>query len=86
MAEDVKWYWHSDNGWVAYPTKQNHDLENGFQTKKSKVKIDSERYVDMENLLQRRYTWFFPFKFYYREELCIVSFYTKANRLNFPQR
>lgn len=54
-VNSAKWYWQSDNGWVAYSSEICSALEEGYQTKCSQVKVDEWRYVDLERMFQCRY-------------------------------
>eukprot|EP01132_Coremiostelium_polycephalum_P011351 gene11351-13898_t len=61
------WSWAGDSGggpakggghqdiWVKYDKSLNRKLEKSFQRNKSKLKIDNERFADLQNMLQRRY-------------------------------
>ncbi|KAL6051214.1 WWE domain containing protein, partial [Balamuthia mandrillaris] len=49
------WWWKSDDDWVEYDAKLSARLEKGYQSGESEVKVDDERFVDLENFLQRRY-------------------------------
>ncbi|EGC37994.1 hypothetical protein DICPUDRAFT_149379 [Dictyostelium purpureum] len=62
----AKWYWAGDsNGgpskggghqdvWVEYDNKMCKNLEKAFQNNDKKYKVDKERFVDLQNMLQRR--------------------------------
>jgi hypothetical protein len=45
----VEWSWRDDKGnWIKYTDeKLINALEDGYQAKKSQVKVDDERYVDL---------------------------------------
>eukprot|EP01098_Paradermamoeba_levis_P007128 TRINITY_DN2957_c0_g5_i2.p1 TRINITY_DN2957_c0_g5~~TRINITY_DN2957_c0_g5_i2.p1 ORF type:complete len:488 (+),score=180.22 TRINITY_DN2957_c0_g5_i2:103-1464(+) len=45
----VKWQWYGDKGWADYDKKVVDNMEEEFQEKKSKkIKVDKERYVDID--------------------------------------
>jgi hypothetical protein len=54
---EAKWFWESDKGRVEYPLSLASDLEKVFQSlhKNEKVRIDQERYVDLQRMAQCRY-------------------------------
>jgi len=51
-----QWYWLSDanDGWEEYPAQTSQLLEQAFKTKKKTFNVDGERYVDFEDMVQRR--------------------------------
>jgi hypothetical protein len=50
-----QWYWETDNQqWIPMETKTNAILEEAFQKKEDKVKIDSERFVNLKSMRQHR--------------------------------
>eukprot|EP01122_Echinamoeba_exundans_P005780 TRINITY_DN15946_c0_g1_i1.p1 TRINITY_DN15946_c0_g1~~TRINITY_DN15946_c0_g1_i1.p1 ORF type:complete len:243 (+),score=30.07 TRINITY_DN15946_c0_g1_i1:27-755(+) len=50
-----QWFWYSDSGWVPFSDSLNTDIERGYKAKTARVKVDNERFVDLQQLLQRRY-------------------------------
>lgn len=50
-----KWFWSSDSGLVEYQDSVNVLIESAFQKGEKEIAIDSERYIDFPNFLQRRY-------------------------------
>ncbi|KAK5577210.1 hypothetical protein RB653_002150 [Dictyostelium firmibasis] len=62
----AKWFWAGDsNGgpskggghqdvWIGYDLNMNKKLEKAFSKNKKKLKVDNERFVDFQNMLQRR--------------------------------
>jgi WWE domain len=65
--EEVKWFWAGDAKtkkgpiqWVEYSDAISVKLELALKQKKSKVKIDDERFVDLsdrDEMMQCRYEW-----------------------------
>ncbi|EGG18645.1 poly(ADP-ribose) polymerase [Cavenderia fasciculata] len=56
------WYWAGDSAggghqdmWVKYDSAFAKKLEKAYVKNKPKVKVDSDRFCDMQNMLQRRY-------------------------------
>eukprot|EP01088_Endostelium_zonatum_P002975 TRINITY_DN1391_c0_g1_i2.p1 TRINITY_DN1391_c0_g1~~TRINITY_DN1391_c0_g1_i2.p1 ORF type:complete len:554 (-),score=251.12 TRINITY_DN1391_c0_g1_i2:136-1797(-) len=54
-APQYAWSWKADHGWVDYSADLNTQLSNAVLTGTTNVRVDSERFVDVENMLQRRY-------------------------------
>jgi len=53
---DAVWSWCTDGGkWVLYDDATADKIERAYQAKKPDVKVDDERFVDITNMLQRRY-------------------------------
>lgn len=56
-----QWSWSGDSKkghqdvWIKYGAAMNNKLEAGYKRKQKIVKIDNERFVDLQNMLQRRY-------------------------------
>jgi len=56
-----EWFWANDsysghqNEWVKYEPDVIEKLEVAHDKKQKTVKIDSERYVDLQNMVQKRY-------------------------------
>ncbi|KAH3764244.1 hypothetical protein Pelo_3891 [Pelomyxa schiedti] len=53
-TEKANWYWLSDDGWKIYSDEQSDIIESGFLADEKKVDIDSERFVDLVESVQRR--------------------------------
>jgi len=53
--KQVQWLWKADDDWTEYDAKVATRLESFWQQGKKEGKVDDERYVDFENMLQRRY-------------------------------
>lgn len=55
--DDVgRWYWQQDDSsWVEYDRQKASEIEDAFAAGKRRVRIDSERFIDLPNLLQRRF-------------------------------
>ena len=57
----TQWFWLGDSSagsqdtWIEYDSKTSELLENGHKAGLARVEVDSERFVDIKNLLQRRY-------------------------------
>ena len=51
----VKWQWKGDKGYVDYDADMVRKLEKAVVDDKDEVKVDSDRFVDVHNKLQRRY-------------------------------
>jgi len=51
----AKWYWKDDSDWKEYEKKLAKKLEKSFRAKEKECKVDDSRFVDVENMLQRRY-------------------------------
>jgi len=51
----VRWYWWDDNTWVEYSQELIDKLERAWNKDYSEVKIDDDRFVDIQNMCQRRY-------------------------------
>lgn len=54
-AGNGQWMWYSDSGWVPFSDALNDEIEKGYKAKKDRVKVDDQRFVDLKQLLQRRY-------------------------------
>lgn len=45
----VQWSWRDDKGnWVLYDANMTSLLEDGFQKGTKKVKVDKERFIDLD--------------------------------------
>ena len=56
-ATNAKWFWLMKNNpitWQEYEVEVAAVIEEGFVNKKKTIKIDEERFIDFENMLQRR--------------------------------
>eukprot|EP00002_Diphylleia_rotans_P012146 TRINITY_DN2377_c0_g2_i11.p2 TRINITY_DN2377_c0_g2~~TRINITY_DN2377_c0_g2_i11.p2 ORF type:complete len:167 (+),score=45.83 TRINITY_DN2377_c0_g2_i11:70-570(+) len=51
----VQWSWEGDSGWVDYSPETNAIIQKAHELQRSRVAVDAERFVDFENMLQRRY-------------------------------
>ncbi len=49
----VRWLWRGDDGWHEYDQKLADQIEAAFQKDEKKYKVDDERFVDLEDFLQR---------------------------------
>jgi len=53
---DGKWSWCTDSGkWVPYSKEINDKLEEAFYAGEEECEVDDERFVDLVQMLQRRY-------------------------------
>jgi hypothetical protein len=53
----AKWFWLVKNNpvtWQEYDSNVSALIEEGFVNKKKTIKIDEERIIDLDNMLQRR--------------------------------
>jgi len=50
-----KWLWQSDTGWIEYDINMCRLLEEAYKKKEKQFKVDEQRFIDLENMLQRRY-------------------------------
>lgn len=62
VEQDIHWFWAGDSKagksqdiWVEYDPKMAKKIERSYQKGESEVKIDSERFLDLDKMLQRRY-------------------------------
>lgn len=51
----AKWFWQSDSGWKEYLPQLTSKIEKAFMLKANQVKVDTERYVDLQTFHQCRY-------------------------------
>ena len=51
---NVRWYWKSDTDWVEYPKNIAENLERAYMANQKTIQIDSERFVDLGVLQQKR--------------------------------
>jgi len=51
----TKWFWWDDKTWIEYDKKLTKKLEKAWSKSENEVKIDNERFVDIQNMCQRRY-------------------------------
>lgn len=54
----AKWFWLMKNNpvtWQEYDSEVASVIEEGFVNKNKTIKIDEERFIDFENMLQRRF-------------------------------
>jgi hypothetical protein len=56
------WYWNGDSSknsqqdiWIQYEDEVSDKIEKAFLKKQKTMKLDDERYLDLEHMLQRRY-------------------------------
>eukprot|EP01112_Ceratiomyxa_fruticulosa_P015301 TRINITY_DN4477_c0_g2_i3.p1 TRINITY_DN4477_c0_g2~~TRINITY_DN4477_c0_g2_i3.p1 ORF type:complete len:266 (+),score=62.18 TRINITY_DN4477_c0_g2_i3:365-1162(+) len=55
-VEDAIWSWQEDDHtWVDYSDDLSAKLEKAYKKKQKTAKVDKQRFVDFENMLQRRY-------------------------------
>lgn len=53
---NVQWYWLADdNQWQPYDAATAAALEGEYSAGNKEARVDEERYVDLENMLQRRF-------------------------------
>jgi hypothetical protein len=53
---DGKWSWRTDQGtWVAYADDMNEKLDDAMHAGINDVKVDSQRFIDLGAMCQRRY-------------------------------
>jgi len=50
----IRWFWMADSGWTEYDKKMCEKLEDSFKAKNKKFDVDDQRFIDFENMLQRR--------------------------------
>ncbi len=56
------WYWNGDSSknaqqdiWIQYEDDICEKIEKAYAKKQKTMKLDDERYLDLEHMLQRRY-------------------------------
>jgi len=50
----IRWSWMADSGWVEYDKAMCEKIETAHKAGNKKMDVDTERYIDLENMLQRR--------------------------------
>jgi len=51
----AKWYWKDDSDWKEYDKKMTKKIEKSYRAKEKECKVDDQRFIDIGDMVQRRY-------------------------------